>query len=212
MNGRFTRPDAVAAALPLRDIDTDMILAGRYLKTITRQGLGDKLFYALRYDADGGERSDFVLNRQPWRNAGILVAQDNFGCGSSREHAPWALLDFGIRCIIAPSFADIFFNNCFKNFILPIAPPREVVEMLLADASDPATCGMTVDLEACAMTRHNGQSIAFDVSPERRHALLRGLDEISESLGHAHEIAQWEKGVGRMAPAIPLDIGCDREA
>ena len=207
MSGRFVRLAAVAAALPFRDIDTDMILAGRFLKTITRRGLGDKLFHALRYHADGSERADFVLNREPWRRAGILVTQDNFGCGSSREHAPWALLDFGIRCVIAPSFADIFHNNCFKNFILPIALPREVVELLLSDASDPVTCHMTIDLKSCTITRSNGRTINFETAPERRHALLNGLDEINESLAHLGKIAQWEQGAGRMAPPIPLDIG-----
>src|SRR3546814_17391377 len=141
----------------LRNVDTDMILAGRYLKTISREGLGTKLFSDLRYDDQGHEKADFVLNREPWRDAGILIALDNFGSGSSREHAPWALLDFGIRCIIAPSYADIFYNNCFKNFILPIVVDRTQLAALMADAEEADTCRLRVDLKTHTITPQERQ-------------------------------------------------------
>lgn len=206
MTHAFIRLDAVAAALPMRNVDTDMILAGRYLKTISREGLGTKLFSALRFDDKGGERTDFILNKDPWRQAGILIALDNFGSGSSREHAPWALKDFGISCIVAPSFADIFYNNCFKNFILPIILDRDVIDMLMLDAGNPATCRMKVDLEAQTLVRHGGETIAFAIAPERKDALLNGIDDIAVSLLQSPAIAHWEDNSRRIAPAIPLDV------
>jgi 3-isopropylmalate/(R)-2-methylmalate dehydratase small subunit len=202
----FDQLDATAAALPLRNIDTDMIFAGRYLKTISREGLGDRLFADLRYDATGKERPGFVLNNDVWRQAGILVALDNFGTGSSREHAPWALLDFGIRCIIAPSFADIFYNNCFKNFILPIVLAPDRVATLIMDAETARSCRMLVDLPSQTITRHDGSVVAFDIEPERKHALLHGIDDIAASLGKSSEISDWEVGSDRIAPPIPADI------
>jgi 3-isopropylmalate/(R)-2-methylmalate dehydratase small subunit len=203
----FDRLHATAAALPLRNIDTDMIFAGRYLKTISRDGLGDRLFADLRYDAAGNERPDFVLNDDIWRHAGILIALDNFGTGSSREHAPWALLDFGIRCVIAPSFADIFYNNCFKNFILPIVLAPDRVAALMMDAADARRCRILVDLLSQTITRHDGGVIAFDIEPERKHALLHGIDDIAASLGKASAISDWEARSERIAPPIPADIG-----
>jgi 3-isopropylmalate/(R)-2-methylmalate dehydratase small subunit len=206
MTERFCTLRAVAAALPLANIDTDKILAGQFLKTISRQGLGSKLFSAMRYDVLGAERSDFVLNREPWRHAGILIALDNFGCGSSREHAPWALRDFGIRCLIAPSFADIFFNNCFKNGILPIALDRLSVEVLIADAAEPAGATLSVDLLPQTITRVNGEIIRFDLDLGRKQALLLGLDEIAQSLLFEDKITTWEKVSRRICPDIPREI------
>lgn len=207
MTRGFDHLSAVAAPLPLANVDTDKILAARFLKTITRVGLGSHLFSTMRYDDTGAETPDFILNRSPWRDAGLLIALDNFGCGSSREHAPWALLDFGISCIIAPSFADIFFNNCFKNFILPIALDRATIDMLMADACDPALCRMTIDLPAQKITRSNGQTIDFQIEPERKEGLLHGIDEIAASLRHLPEIEIWEKRSTRIAPAIPINVG-----
>lgn len=182
----FTRLDAIAAPLPIANVDTDKILAARFLKTIRREGLGSALFSTLRED------EAFVLNRTPWRNAGILIALDNFGCGSSREHAPWALLDFGIRCIIAPSIADIFYNNCFKNGILPIVLPKADVDRLMALASDPAACRMEVDLEKQAISDHTGMVMTFEIDPKRKQDLLEGADEIARSLELAPAIAAFE--------------------
>jgi 3-isopropylmalate/(R)-2-methylmalate dehydratase small subunit len=183
-----------------------MIFAGRYLKTISRKGLGDRLFADLRYDTAGRERPDFVLNRDVWRHAEILVALDNFGTGSSREHAPWALLDFGIRCIIAPSFADIFYNNCFKNFILPIVLAPDRIATLMMDAETVRSCRMLVDLPSQTITRRDGSVVAFDIEPERKHALLHGIDDIAVSLGKSSEVTEWEVRSARIAPPIPPDI------
>ena len=192
----FDRLTGIAASLPLSNIDTDKILAGRFLKTTRRVGLGVHLFSTMRYDADGGERADFVLNQPPWRQASLLIAGDNFGCGSSREHAPWALLDFGIRCIVAPSFADIFYNNCFKNGILPVVLPAELIERLNADASHAATATMHVDLPSQILTRSDGEAIAFDVDPDRKQGLLEGRDEIAQSLTAIDAIRAWEARAG----------------
>jgi 3-isopropylmalate/(R)-2-methylmalate dehydratase small subunit len=202
----FVTLRAVAASLPLANIDTDKILAGRFLKTITRSGLGSRLFSELRFDHNGAERPGFVLNREPWRRAGILIALDNFGCGSSREHAPWALLDFGIRCVIAPSFADIFYNNCFKNGILPIALDGRDVAALMADAELPEQSEMYVDLPLQRITRTNGESIAFDLAEDRKQALLNGLDELAETLLLGSRITHWEQTTKRICPEIPRDI------
>jgi 3-isopropylmalate/(R)-2-methylmalate dehydratase small subunit len=184
---------AIAAPLPMANVDTDKIIPARFLKTIQRSGLGRNLFDGLRYDADGAERPDFVLNREPYRHANILIAGENFGCGSSREHAPWALLDFGIRCVIAPSFADIFHSNCFKNGILPVRLPRETCDLLLEDANMGENARLTVDLERSVVIRPSGEEIAFAVDPLRRHRLLEGLDDIGETLQHASAIDGFEQ-------------------
>ncbi len=189
---RFTTLTAIAAPLPLANVDTDKIIPARFLKTIKRTGLGVHLFDTLRYDASGTERPEFVLNKKEYRNAQILIAFENFGCGSSREHAPWALLDFGIRCVIAPDFADIFHNNCFKNGILPIRLPRAVCEALMADAQLGANARLTVDLERQAVVRPNGEEIRFEIDPFRKHLLLNGLDDIGQTLRHAPAIDRYE--------------------
>ena len=189
---KFTRLTAIAAPLPEANIDTDKIIPARFLKTIKRSGLGVNLFDAMRYK-DGAERPDFVLNREPYRQAGILIAHENFGCGSSREHAPWALLDFGIRCIIAPSFADIFYNNCFKNGMLPIALPRETCDQLMRDTAMGGNARLTVDLERQVVVRPDGDEIAFTVDPLRRHLLLEGLDDIGQTLQRADAIDRFEQ-------------------
>jgi 3-isopropylmalate/(R)-2-methylmalate dehydratase small subunit len=189
---RFDILTAIAAPLPMVNVDTDKILPARFLKTIRREGLGPALFYALRVDDAGAERGNFILNRLPWRDAQILIAGDNFGCGSSREHAPWALADFGFRCLIAPSFADIFYNNCFKNGLLPIALEGSLVEQLLVDSAVPETATLTIDLAAQRICRADGAPVAFNIAPERKRALLLGLDEIAETLQQASHIAAYE--------------------
>jgi 3-isopropylmalate/(R)-2-methylmalate dehydratase small subunit len=188
----FVRLTGIAAALPMRDVDTDKIIPARFLKTIARTGLGRNLFDALRYGADGREAPDFVLNREPWRGAEILIAHENFGCGSSREHAAWALLDFGIRCVIAPSFADIFTNNAFRNGILPIALSRAVCDQLMADAALGANARLSVDLQRQVVVRPGGEEIVFEVEPLRRRLLLEGLDDIGQTLLHASAIDAFE--------------------
>ncbi len=189
---KFTKVSGTAAPLPLINIDTDMIIPKQFLKTIKRTGLGANLFHEMRFDVDGKEVADFVLNKPAYRQAQILVARDNFGCGSSREHAPWALKDFGIKVIIAPSFADIFFNNCFKNGILPIALPQEQVEELLTLAADPDSADMTVDLESCTLLAGN-KSISFEVDAFRRQCLLEGLDDIGLTLKAETDITKFEQ-------------------
>ena len=188
----FTQWTAIAAPLPEANIDTDKIIPARFLKTIKRSGLGVNLFDSMRYE-NGAERPEFVLNREPYRRAGILIAHENFGCGSSREHAPWALLDFGIRCIIAPSFADIFYNNCFKNGMLPIRLPREICDMLIRDASMGGNARLTVDLERQVVVRPDGEEIGFEVDPLRRRLLLEGLDDIGQTMLHAPAIERFEQ-------------------
>ena len=189
---KFTTLTGIAAPLPLINVDTDMIIPKQFLKTIKRSGLGVNLFDEMRYDDDGKEIADFVLNQPAYRDAEILVGGDNFGCGSSREHAPWALLDFGIRCVIAPSFADIFFNNCFKNGILPIPLPQEQVDILMKDAEKGANARMTVDLEAQTITTSEGQIISFEVDAFKKHCLLNGLDDIGLTMAHDHRIDAFE--------------------
>ena len=189
---KFTTLTGIAAPLPLINIDTDMIIPKQFLKTIKRSGLGKNLFDEMRFDQSGNELPEFVLNKPAYRDAQILVAGDNFGCGSSREHAPWALLDFGIRCVIAPTFADIFFNNCFKNGILPIPLPQEEVDKLMDDASNGANATLTIDLEAQEITRPDGQKIAFEIDPFRKHCLLNGLDDIGLSLTKVEAIDAFE--------------------
>ena len=175
---KFTNLTGIAAPMPLVNIDTDMIIPKQFLKTIKRTGLGANLFDEMRFDREGNEIEDFVLNQPAYRNAEILVAGENFGCGSSREHAPWALLDFGIRCVISTSFADIFYNNCFKNGILPIVLPQEDVDKLMDDASRGANATVTVDLESQTIKGPDGGEISFEVDPFRKHCLLNGLDDI----------------------------------
>ena len=189
---KFTTLSGVAAPMPLVNIDTDMIIPKQFLKTIQRTGLGKNLFDEMRYDAEGNEIPDFVLNRPAYRQAKILVAGDNFGCGSSREHAPWAIADFGIRCVIAPGFADIFFNNCFKNGILPIVLPQAEVDKLMADAENGANAVLTVDLEAQRITRPDGSTVAFEVDPFRKRCLLEGLDDIGLTLEKGEAIDAYE--------------------
>jgi 3-isopropylmalate/(R)-2-methylmalate dehydratase small subunit len=189
---KFTTLSAIAAPLPMANVDTDKIYPGRFLKTIRRTGLGAYLFDGLRYDADGKERPDFVLNQEPYRHAQILIAHENFGCGSSREHAPWALLDFGIRCVIAPDFADIFFNNTFKNGVLPIRLPRAVCDTLMADARLGENARLIIDLERQVVVRPNGEEIRFEIDPFRKHLLLNGLDDIGQTLEHVAAIDRFE--------------------
>ncbi|MCI4660601.1 MAG: 3-isopropylmalate dehydratase small subunit [Neomegalonema sp.] len=190
---KFTTLEGVAAPLPLINIDTDMIIPKQFLKTIQRSGLGVNLFDEMRYKDDGSENPDFVLNKPAYREAKILIAGDNFGCGSSREHAPWAIADFGIRCIIAPSFADIFFNNSFKNGILPIALPQEEVDKLLEDAERGANATLTIDLEAQEIRGPDGGVIKFEVDPFRKHCLLNGLDDIGLTMEKAPSIDGFEE-------------------
>ena len=197
---KFTQLTAVAAPLNLTNVDTDMIIPKQFLKTIERTGLGKALFFEMRFNEDGSEKPDFVLNQPAWRKAEILVAGKNFGCGSSREHAPWALLDFGIRCVIAPSFADIFHNNCFKNGILPIALPQEDIDKLMDDASRGANATISVDLEKQEIRGPDGGLIRFDIDPFRKHCLINGLDDIGLTLEKSSAIDSFEKKQGSDQP------------
>jgi 3-isopropylmalate/(R)-2-methylmalate dehydratase small subunit len=197
---KFTKLTGVAAPLPIVNVDTDMIIPKDYLKTIKRTGLGKGLFAEQRYNADGSENPDFVLNKPAYRNAQILVAGDNFGCGSSREHAPWALLDFGIRCVISTSFADIFYNNCFQNGILPIKVSPEDLEKLLDDAGRGANATLTIDLEEKEIHGPDGGSISFDLDEFRRHCLLNGLDDIGLTMEKAPSIDRFEKANAESRP------------
>lgn len=190
----FDRLDAIAAPMPLANVDTDKILAGRFLKTIAREGLGAVLFSSLREDPG------FILNRTPWNKASILIALDNFGCGSSREHAPWALLDFGIRCIIAPTIADIFYTNCCKNGILPIMLPRTDISRLMELASEAATARMSVDLEAQTILTTDGVVLGFAIDPKRKLDLLAGADEITQTTLLSDAISAFEAEAGRRRP------------
>ncbi|MGE5145338.1 MAG: 3-isopropylmalate dehydratase small subunit [Candidatus Eiseniibacteriota bacterium] len=189
---KFTTLTGVAAPLPMINVDTDMIIPKRHLKTIKRTGLGTALFEEIRYTPDGKEIPDFVLNKPAYRQAKILVAGPNFGCGSSREHAPWALLDFGITCVIAPSFADIFYNNCFKNGILPIKLPQEEVDKLMDDAERGANAIISIDLEKQEIRGPDGGCIKFDIDPFRKECLLKGLDDIGLTLKMKSEIDGYE--------------------
>ena len=189
---KFDQLTGVAAPLDILNIDTDMIIPKQFLKTIKRSGLGKNLFDEMRYDRDGSEMVDFVLNRTPYRQAEILVAGDNFGCGSSREHAPWALLDFGIRCVISTSFADIFYNNCFKNGILPIVVSPDERNALLADAADTENPELSIDLVAQTIRRPNGVTISFEVDAFRKKCLLEGLDDIGLTMEKSGSIDDFE--------------------
>ncbi len=186
----FTRLNAIAAPMPLSNIDTDMIIPKQFLRTIARTGLGKALFHEMRTLPDGSDKPDFVLNKKPWDKAQILVSGENFGCGSSREHAPWALLDFGIRSILAPSFADIFYNNCFKNGILPIALPRGQINALMSVAEKGAP--IEIDLEKQEIRADGLSPLSFDIDPFRRRCLLGGLDDIGLTLEKSEEIARYE--------------------
>jgi 3-isopropylmalate/(R)-2-methylmalate dehydratase small subunit len=189
---KFSKISGVAAPLPLVNIDTDMIIPKQFLKTIKRSGLGVNLFDEMRYDRQGNEIEDFVLNKPAYRQAQILVAGDNFGCGSSREHAPWALADFGIKAIISTSFADIFYNNCFKNGMLPIVLPQEAVDVLMKDAEKGSNARIEVDLESQTVTSSDGQSFKFDVDAFKKHCLLNGLDDIGLTMEKAKSIDAFE--------------------
>jgi 3-isopropylmalate/(R)-2-methylmalate dehydratase small subunit len=199
---KFTTLTGIAAPLPLINVDTDMIIPKQFLKTIQRSGLGKNLFDEMRYTTDGAEIANFVLNKPAYRNAQILVGGDNFGCGSSREHAPWALLDFGIRCVIAPAFADIFYNNCFKNGILPIVLPQEIVDHLMEDAQNGANATLTVDLENQTITRPDGQTVAFEVDAFRKHCLLNGLDDIGLTMEKSAAIESFETKAAQDRPWV----------
>ena len=201
---KFTKLTGIAAPLPIVNVDTDMIIPKDYLKTIKRTGLGKGLFAEMRFNEDGTENPDFVLNKPAYRKAQILVAGDNFGCGSSREHAPWALLDFGIRCVISTSFADIFYNNCFKNGILPIKVSPEDLEKLMDDAERGANATISVDLEALEIRGPDGGVITFDLDEFRRHCMLHGLDDIALTLEKAPSIASYEQRT-RGDPALGLN-------
>ncbi|MDI9408322.1 MAG: 3-isopropylmalate dehydratase small subunit [Candidatus Pacebacteria bacterium] len=190
---KFVTLTGIAAPLPIINVDTDMLIPKQFLKTIKRSGLGKNLFAEMRYDDDGYERPDFILNQPAYRQSQILIAGENFGCGSSREHAPWALLDFGIRVVIAPSFADIFHNNCFKNGILPITLPQAVIDQLMADARNGANARLTVDLPNQQIIRPDGQKISFDVNPFQKQCLIEGLDEIGLTLAKTRAIDEFER-------------------
>jgi 3-isopropylmalate/(R)-2-methylmalate dehydratase small subunit len=189
---KFTTLRGIAAPLPMINVDTDMIIPKQFLKTIKRTGLGKNLFDEMRYDMAGKEKPDFVLNQPAYRKAQILVAGENFGCGSSREHAPWALLDFGIRCVIASSFADIFYNNCFKNGILPIKLPQADVDLLMDDAKRGANAIVTIDLEKQEITGPDGGMVHFEIDRFRKHCLLNGLDDIGLTLEKTADIDAFE--------------------
>ncbi|WP_426956903.1 3-isopropylmalate dehydratase small subunit [Muricoccus radiodurans] len=189
----FTTLTGIAAPLPMANVDTDKIIPARFLKTIERKGLGKAAFADMRFNDDGSEKPEFVLNQEPYRRAEILIAHENFGCGSSREHAPWALADFGIRCVIAPDFADIFHNNSFKNGMLPIKLPREICDQLMDDARMGANSRISVDLGRQVVIRPNGEEIPFRIDPLRRERLLKGLDDIGETMQRAPVIQGFEE-------------------
>jgi 3-isopropylmalate/(R)-2-methylmalate dehydratase small subunit len=199
---KFTSLTGVAAPLAMANVDTDKIIPARFLKTIKRSGLGEHLFADMRYADGGAEQPEFVLNRPEYRRAEILLAGENFGCGSSREHAPWALLDFGIRCVIAPSFADIFHGNCFKNGILPIILPPEVCARLMDDAAMGDNARITIDLSRQVVIAPDGEEIHFEVDAFRKHCLLNGLDDIGLTLAHAPAIGAYEARVPAWQPVI----------
>ncbi len=199
---KFEKLHGIAAPMPLVNIDTDMIIPKVFLKSIARTGFGKNLFDEMRYNRDGTEIADFVLNKPQYRNAEILVAGDNFGCGSSREHAPWAIADFGIKCVVSTSFADIFFNNCFKNGILPIVLPQEQVDTLMRDAERGENARMTVDLEAQEITTSDGQTISFDVDPFKKHCLIEGLDDIGLTLEKSASIDAFEAKASAQRPWV----------
>lgn len=199
---KFEKLTAIAAPMPLINIDTDMIIPKQFLKTIKRSGLGVSAFHEMRYNLDGSENRDFVLNHEAYKGANILVAGDNFGCGSSREHAPWALLDFGIRCVISTSFADIFYNNCFKNGILPVVVTEDELQLLMKDAEKGSNARMVVDLENQQIETSDGEVIAFDVDQHRKHCLINGLDDIGLSMEKIASIDAFEAQLAQRAPWV----------
>ena len=198
----FKKLEGVAAPLNMINVDTDMIIPKQYLKTIHRTGLGKALFDEMRFNTDGSEKPDFVLNKPAYRKAQILVAGDNFGCGSSREHAPWALLDFGIRCVIAPSFADIFYGNCFKNGILPIKLPQSEVDKLMDDAERGANAVISIDLEKQEIRGPDGGTVKFEIDAFRKHCLLNGLDDIGLTMEKKSKIESFEKKAADKRPWV----------
>jgi 3-isopropylmalate/(R)-2-methylmalate dehydratase small subunit len=197
---KFSKLSGIAAPMPLVNIDTDMIIPKQFLKTIKRSGLGVNLFDEMRYDDDGQEIADFVLNKSQYRNAEILIAGENFGCGSSREHAPWAIKDFGIKCVVSTSFADIFFNNCFKNGILPIALPQEQVDALMKDAEKGENARVEVDLEAQTISTSDGETFSFEVDAFKKHCLLNGLDDIGLTMAKEGSISVYEENRAQSFP------------
>lgn len=197
---KFEKLSGVAAPMPLVNIDTDMIIPKVFLKTIKRSGLGVNLFDEMRYDREGNEKTEFVLNKAQYREAKILVAGDNFGCGSSREHAPWAIADFGIKCVISTSFADIFFNNCFKNGILPVVLPQDQVRVLMSDAEKGANSIIEVDLEKQTIASSDGTVFTFDVDPFKKHCLLNGLDDIGLTMEKESDITAYEAKASQLFP------------
>ncbi|MFB0951228.1 MAG: 3-isopropylmalate dehydratase small subunit [Rhodospirillales bacterium] len=197
---KFDKLTSAAAPLNMINVDTDMIIPKQFLKTIARTGLGKNLFFEMRFDDDGNEIEDFVLNQPAYRDAEIMVADENFGCGSSREHAPWALLDFGIKCVIAPSFADIFYNNCFKNGILPITLPKEDWEKIMDDAQRGANARLTVDLESQTITGPDGGEVSFEIDPFKKKCLLEGLDDIGLTMMNDDKIEKFEGDLDRDQP------------
>ena len=197
---KFEKLAGVAAPMPLVNIDTDMIIPKVFLKTIKRSGLGVNLFDEMRYDREGNEKPDFVLNKTQYREAKILVAGDNFGCGSSREHAPWAIADFGIKCVVSTSFADIFYNNCFKNGILPVVLPQDQVDILMKDAEKGANSIIEVDLENQTIASSDGEVFSFEVDPFKKHCLLNGLDDIGLTMEKEDQITAYESKVAQMFP------------
>ena len=199
---KFTKIQGIAAPMPLVNIDTDMIIPKVFLKSIQRTGFGKNLFDEMRYNRDGSEIEDFVLNKPQYRDAEILIAGDNFGCGSSREHAPWAIADFGIKCIVSTSFADIFFNNSFKNGILPIVLSQEQVDILMKDAEKGANARMTVDLEAQEITTSDGEVITFEVDAFKKHCLLNGLDDIGLTMEKSASIKSFEDKASQERPWV----------
>ena len=190
---KFNKHSGVAAPLNMINIDTDKLIPKQFLKTIKRTGLGQYLFNEIRFNADGSENKDFILNKPAYRDASILIAGDNFGCGSSREHAPWALLDFGVKCVISTSFADIFFNNCFKNGILPIVVSKEQLDQLMDDANNGANSILDIDLENQQIGRPNGDKINFEIDEFRKHCLINGLDDIGLTMQKQDSIGDFEK-------------------
>ncbi|KAA9006109.1 3-isopropylmalate dehydratase small subunit [Histidinibacterium aquaticum] len=199
---KFETFTGIAAPLPIINVDTDMIIPKQFLKTIKRTGLGVNLFDEMRYDDNGNEIPDFVLNQPAYRDAEILISGENFGCGSSREHAPWAIKDFGIRTIVAPSYADIFHNNCFKNGILPIVLPQDQVDVLMKDAEKGQNARMTVDLEAQTITSSDGEVFHFEIDSFRKHCLLNGLDDIALTLEKVSAIDSFEAQAGQARPWV----------
>ena len=199
---KFNQLTGIAAPMDLVNIDTDMIIPKQFLKTIKRSGLGANLFDEMRFNLDGTEIEDFVLNQPAYREASILVAGDNFGCGSSREHAPWAIADFGIRCVISTSFADIFYNNCFKNGILPIVLPEDQRDVLMKDAEKGANARIEVDLEAQTVTSSDGETFTFEVDAFKKHCLQNGLDDIGLTMEKAAAIDTFEAGAGASRPWV----------